>query len=525
MYKKDGGIMLPVDNDIRKEILAYKGNIVISASAGTGKTHTTVMKILDDIESNKSFRTFASITFTRKAAKEISKRLSGRRGDGFVGTNDFFVWDEIIQPFMYDVYGEAFKKKISPDYTTSNNIQSFEEGIERIRETGFMCKYNNNHNNFPFQLALQILQYSKAARRYIKSRYFKIYIDEYQDCDSDMHNLFMFLADEVKIPLFVVGDLKQSIYGWRGAYSDGFKELFRKDTFKLFELWHNFRSNIAIQNYSNVFMESVREHYIPIDIDREVVLYSYKDYADACEYVREWINLKKNCSMLNFRNGNAREWSEKLNEVGLEFVFLPQSPIDDTRLESEHIWIARGVACYILTKRYSEYDFFDEIPSPESYQVYILRDKLKQIKNNIIDRQRFEKFCIDLYCYLGYDEINLKVKEEIDKLFQTVCVDEYYSSYNADEYNLTSGSIHSSKGLEFSQVIINAGDFDLSRGDIKDLHYVAVSRPEDKLLILAHESNDCDRYLDYINQVVTQMNSLGYEITRENLVKIDNRDE
>jgi len=92
--------MLPVDKDIRDQILSQEGNIVISASAGTGKTYITIQRIIKDIEKNKSYQTFAAITFTRKAAKEISNRLGPQKSEGFVGTNDNFIWKEIIQPFM-----------------------------------------------------------------------------------------------------------------------------------------------------------------------------------------------------------------------------------------------------------------------------------------------------------------------------------------------------------------------------------------------------------------------------------------
>lgn len=44
-----------------------------------------------------------------------------------------------------------------------------------------------------------------------------IFIDEYQDSDSMMHELFMYLNSELGIDIFIVGDVKQAIYLWRGA--------------------------------------------------------------------------------------------------------------------------------------------------------------------------------------------------------------------------------------------------------------------------------------------------------------------
>lgn len=520
MLKKVGEIMLPVDNDIREQVLNYEENIVISASAGTGKTYTTVARIVRDIEANKTFRTFAAITFTRKAAKEISTRLGINRADGFVGTNDNFIWTEIIQPFMYDVYGKDFKKKINPDYDDINQITTYNEGIEKIRETGLVCKYDDNHKNFAFQLALNILKQSHAAQRYIKSKYFRIYIDEYQDSDIDMHMFFMYLCDELEILLFIVGDIKQSIYGWRGAYCDGFKSLFEKDGFKLFKLWHNFRSNKAIQNYSNIFMESVREQYTKIDFNDEIILYEYLNENGACNYIKQWIDENKKCAILSFSNADARTWSDFLNQVGLNFVYVPQAPLDDSRLESEHIWIARGIANYIMTKRNSEYDFKDEIPISDNYKISILKSKLKNIKDRIKNKEEFYNASYALYSYLSYEEITEKVKNEVEKLYETVTDAEYIPSYNSDSYLLTSGTIHSSKGLEFSQVIINAGNYNFSRDGIKYLHYVAVSRPEERLLILSEHGYCTRRYLGYIDDAINNMNNIGYEIRRNDIITL-----
>ncbi|WP_100010104.1 UvrD-helicase domain-containing protein [Lentibacillus sediminis] len=512
--------MLPLDQGIRNEILTAQGNIVISASAGTGKTHTTIERIIKDSEENKGYQTFAAITFTRKASKEIIKRLGPKKGEGFVGTNDNFIWLEIIQPFMYDVFGKDFKKEIKPDFSDENQINTFQQGIEKVRNTSLMCKYSNVRENFAFQLALKIIKKSHSCRRYLKSKYYRLYVDEYQDSDVDMHNFFMYLSDELKIPLFIVGDSKQSIYRWRGAYSDGFKELMEKEVFNDFELYHNFRSNRVIQNYSNIFMEEVRKHYHYTEFNNEVILYKYNNEHEAAEYINSWLDVNKKCAFLNFSNANAERWSQHLNNVGIPFVFIPGSPLDRTNLESEHIWIVRSIAHYLLQHRYSEYDFMDEIPMPEAYRISEIRKRLVNIMNAKNALEQFRNDCLNLYSYLGYNNTVEKIINEIERLYDVVNDKRYTPTYNQDSYELTSGTIHSSKGLEFEQVIINAGDYNFSSGDgINFLHYVAISRPEERLLIIAQNFN-IERYKGYIDDAILKTQGLGKNIAIDDVIKI-----
>jgi len=519
MFESIGEIMLPVDNNIREAILEAKGNIVISASAGTGKTHTTIQRIIRDAEKNSNYQTFAAITFTRKAAKDISKRLGPNKGEGFVGTNDNFIWLEIIQPFMYDFYGPEYKIKINPDFSDDNQVTTYEQGVTKIKNTQLMCKYRDVKKNFAFQLALKILVGSDAARRYIKAKYYRLYIDEYQDSDEDMHNLFMYLVDNLEVPLFVVGDSKQSIYGWRGAYSIGFTGLFEKPSFEKFDLFHNFRSNKAIQNYSNIFMPSVRKYYVEHDFSGEVELKAYSNESEILNYISEWIDSENKCAFLNFSNSEAELWSAKLNKLGIPFVYLASSPLDYANLESTHIWIARAIAHFILKKLYSEYDFMDEIPMPGLYKITDLKKILYKIKDSLGDYNSFKEQSVNLYNHLGYIDDIQKIESEIEKLFEVVNDDKYIPTYNQEEYKLTSGTIHSSKGLEYKQVIINAKDYDLSRQDIRYLHYVAITRPEEKLLIIASEYS-IERYKGYIEKAIIRTRELGITIDMNNVIRI-----
>ena len=72
---------------VQQQIVDTPGNLIVRASAGTGKTHTMVAKIATEIEHNHTHKSIAAITFTIKAAQEIKDRLTIDSSRHFIGTN------------------------------------------------------------------------------------------------------------------------------------------------------------------------------------------------------------------------------------------------------------------------------------------------------------------------------------------------------------------------------------------------------------------------------------------------------
>ncbi len=183
------------------------------------------------------------LLFTIKAAQEIKDRLTIDSSRHFIGTNNSFVIEEIIKPFLKDVYGAEFEVDMSTDY--SIRIDTFEAGLDKVKREQVLCSYTDSKKNFVFDLALDVIMKSSACRLYLQAKYFKIYIDEYQDCDKSMHMLFMYICDTLGIDTFVVGDEKQSIYIWRGAYPEAFKSIWNKPNFHKVFMGDNFFAHVS----------------------------------------------------------------------------------------------------------------------------------------------------------------------------------------------------------------------------------------------------------------------------------------
>lgn len=465
---------------VQEEIVNQQGNLIVRASAGTGKTHTMVAKIAHDIEIQHSHKVIAAITFTIKAANEIKERLTIDADTYFIGTNNSFAIEEIIKPFMKDVCGMEYNIDMSTDY--SEKVEKFQDGINKIRTKGILCSYRNNSENFIFQVALDILKKSMACQLYLQAKYFKIYVDEYQDCDKDMHEFFMYICESLKIDIFVVGDEKQSIYMWRGAYPKAFLSIWDREDFNKKFMGVNFRSCQQIQNYSNLLCDETRGMYKKIDDLSSIILVN-TTMGTWAEDIVPYLNGGKRAALLRYSNANAEDGARKLTSKGLDFTFIPQTPIAD--ITTETAWLYDAVARYFIVSTYSAYDLISEIPNEADGNKHILSyvKKTMGILDKCIKEENIEEFEKQLEIFTEYFGYTTR-KEHVEKLYRTITDEKYYPAFDIDEVKRLAITFHSSKGLEFEQVILFVSDYRLSDEQSIYNHYVAATRAKSKLILV-----------------------------------------
>lgn len=120
-------------------------------------------------------------------------------------------------------------------------------------------KYKQDVNLYGFldvaKLAIKLFQNNADLKDYYKSNIYEILIDEYQDT-SDIQEILISLISNNNV--YMVGDIKQSIYRFRNANPDIFKDkydLFKnsKDALAI-DLSKNFRSRKEVlDNINNIF--------------------------------------------------------------------------------------------------------------------------------------------------------------------------------------------------------------------------------------------------------------------------------
>ena len=115
-------------------------------------------------------------------------------------------------------------------------------------------------------LLQQVLDECPEKLRSLKSRY--LFIDEFQDTDDVQIQVFRKLQKKVDADcrLFVVGDLKQSIYRFRGARLSAFKQLMSdvRMVWASYSLTRNYRSDRRLlERLHEVFCRMGEQQYLP----------------------------------------------------------------------------------------------------------------------------------------------------------------------------------------------------------------------------------------------------------------------
>ena len=303
--------MLDGLNKEQKEAVLHKeGPCLVLAGAGSGKTKVLTTRIANMINDGIYSGNILAITFTNKAAKEMRDRISNmvENNYAFVGTfhsfglrvirenteklgltSNFTIIDSddvssVIKKIMKELdistkeYSVSYiRNKISfikNEMLSDSEVDKFlnsppeKVAVKVYREYEKVLKRNNavDFDDLLKRPVELFMQNDDILDKY-QEKYRYILIDEYQDTNEVQYKLVKLLASKYR-NLFVVGDVNQSIYGFRWS---NYKNIlnFEKDypDSKSITLNQNYRSTNTILNAANSVIKNNVER-------KEVNLYS-----------------------------------------------------------------------------------------------------------------------------------------------------------------------------------------------------------------------------------------------------------
>ena len=184
---------------------------------------------------------------------------------------------------------------------------------------------------------------------------------------------------------------------------------------------------------------------------------------------------------MRFKNDDASNCADQLSANGAEFVFIRHTPIADITTNAS--WLYLAIAKYLIVEKYSVYNLISEIPveGNESKKVVSTVKRLLIKIEDVLDSEDKFFICVEeLAGYLGYET----QRKHIKKLYETIINECYHSAFEPEKYDHITITFHSSKGLEFDQVIIFAEDYRLGKASDVYNHYVAATRAKSKMIIV-----------------------------------------
>jgi len=307
-------------NDRQKEaVLATHGPVSVLAGAGSGKTKVLTTRIYHLIREGVLPENILAVTFTNKAAREMKERLSHRLEGAslpFVATFHG-LGREILEkygrpldvPRYFTIFDrddseraikEALKAlDVDPKEVPPRSILS---RISKAKSEGYtLSSFREKHSRESFKsriaaeawaryestlkkekaldfddlicLPVRLLEEHADVRKEVQERFHFIHIDEFQDTNELQGRLAALLCGERK-NLFVVGDIDQTIYTWRGATIDNLLSFDHAyPNAKTIILEHNYRSTKTIVEAANQIIEKNRNR-------KEKVSVTGNDYGD-----------------------------------------------------------------------------------------------------------------------------------------------------------------------------------------------------------------------------------------------------
>ena len=263
------------------------------------------------------------------------------------------------------------------------------------------------------------------------------------------------------------------------------------ENFEHYKLSENFRSSQSIKNYAYVFSEEMDMFKIT-ENNEEVLAINCTECQEVIPQIINAINKNKRVAMLTFQKNDAKILAEQFTELGLEMKYIISPPVED--ISTHDKWLYSSIAKLIYLRDYNIYSFLDDIPFEISRNDRnTIKKYLKQIPAFVKQKDILKVQINALFNILDYKLSNSK----FEKLFETINNDIYGNWYNIENIKNVSMTLHTSKGLEFAQVILLAKDFSLNNQENKNLHYVGITRAKEKMIII-FEKNYSKQYLDIL---------------------------
>lgn len=274
-------------------VMSLDGICLVESGAGSGKTRVLTSRVFHMLLAGIRSENILMVSFTNKASKEMSTRLSNLLGSVYsshyelenlscgtfhsIGIELLRDWIHLINNGLdkeFNIVDETDCLKLIKDIIKENNLSLKERDVlnlislsmnKLMKISDVLLNFERDVSNVSDYLLvakeyvsrkrdLNVLDYddvlyylylllkkSDVFLNYCHERYHYILVDEYQDTNF-LQDKIIELLSLGHNNVFLVGDINQSIYSWRGANLNNLLNYRNRSDVKKFSIGKNYRS-------------------------------------------------------------------------------------------------------------------------------------------------------------------------------------------------------------------------------------------------------------------------------------------
>ena len=366
---------------------------------------------------------------------------------------------------------------INKDYVNCL-LESAEELNRRINI------YKKENNLYDFidiaKLAIEVVDKNDDIRESIKNNFYEILIDEYQDT-SDIQELLISKISNNNV--YVVGDIKQSIYRFRYANPDIFKKKYEDYSKgiggKKIDLTNNYRSRFEVLRDINLFFNKTMSSSV-----------GGADYTNGHQLVAGNLSYLKDekykCEILSYEK-----------QKGIDSAYIEAQLIADDIKQKVHTFQLKDHLCdyrdiTILVDRSSKFDVFKEVLTANNIPTFIeTEEKMSESDLLTVIRSIFKLLVnYDKHAYISLERSFLCETSDED-IFNNIKNNIVFDSPTYIKINNIKTNIDTKTISNILDEIMDSFDVYGKLVKIKDVHASNVK-------------------IDYLYKLANNLNNLGY---------------
>lgn len=482
-----------LSSEQKKIVDTIDGSILVKAGPGSGKTRVVIERIKKLLKTKKRVRVLA-LTFSNLAADEMRERLEMdssikdslshvtigtihsfcldlvQKHKSLIGLqHDLMLFEDSSERklilkniFLQDIQlKQCLLQKKNPDHILNDCLNKISElkrkfiSPDTYSDRKFAQIYETYNDSLRDQNAIdfddilffayRILNENPKVAKLYTSVYKYICVDEAQDLNSAQYEVLRALCGSEFKNIMLVGDDKQSIYGFNGSDSRLMTKKFVSDFSPItYELNENYRSATSIIEFANT-IDGSNITAVNYKYEGELQAFSFIDELTEAKYIIDRIcdliktghkDIQGKLELENFaviaRNKYAlNQLEEQLTERGIDY-FFKRSSLGISN-ESDYMkmfdW---GMRLFINPK--------------DIVHLNKLKNKLQSVdipfSSNITIAQAELKKLFEDYQLCGISQSMDYWKDsafDLDKAFN--CIEEQIVSMNDEEHYLISNDI------------------------------------------------------------------------------------